>query len=311
MGKIEKFKYANHEEWKAIRRKYVGGSEAGSIIGLNPYKSAYALWAEKTGRIPEFEGNMATKVGTYMEDFIAHLFAEETGKKVQKVNTSLHNTDYPFAIANIDRKIVGEKAGLEIKNTTSLPVIKHLKNCDFPEMYLAQCTHYLAVTGLERWYLAVLVNCKELKLYTLERDEAEIKALMDAEKEFWKFVQMDVAPMPDGADSTSDALLSMYPNSTDDAVDLVAFSTELEEYMALSDQIKNLTKMKDEKANIIKEFMKDAGYGRNGKYSVSYKSQERRTFDTKRFEKENQSLDLSDYYKVSTSRVFKVTKKGE
>lgn len=308
---IKEFEFKDHEEWLAIRKKYIGGSDAGAVVGLNSYKSAYALWAEKTGKVPGFEGNMATKVGTYLEEFVAKLFEEETGKKVRRKNRTMVNDLYPFACANVDRLVVGEKSLLEVKTTTSIPVMKQLKGKDFPECYYAQVVHYLAVTGLKKAYLAVLVNCRELKVYELERDEAEIKALMDAEKEFWKFVQMDVAPMPDGADSTSDALLSMYPNSTDDAVDLVAFSTELEEYMALSDQIKNLTKMKDEKANIIKEYMKDAGYGRNGKYSVSYKSQERRTFDTKRFEKENQSLDLSDYYKVSTSRVFKVTKKGE
>ena len=90
----------NREEWKALRRKYIGGSDAASVIGMNPYKSAYSLWAEKTGKIPEFEGNLATDVGTYMEDFIAKRFEQETGKKVRRENRSFLNDKYPWAIAN-------------------------------------------------------------------------------------------------------------------------------------------------------------------------------------------------------------------
>ena len=57
--------YKSKEEWLALRRELgIGGSDAGAVIGLNPYKSAYALWAEKTGRVPGFEGNTRTAVGS-------------------------------------------------------------------------------------------------------------------------------------------------------------------------------------------------------------------------------------------------------
>lgn len=48
---INKYKWKTHEEWLELRKAYIGGSEAGAIIGMNPYKSAYTLWAEKTGRL--------------------------------------------------------------------------------------------------------------------------------------------------------------------------------------------------------------------------------------------------------------------
>ena len=46
---IKEYEWSNHEEWLAIRRQYIGGSDAGAVIGMNPYKSSYTLWAEKTG----------------------------------------------------------------------------------------------------------------------------------------------------------------------------------------------------------------------------------------------------------------------
>lgn len=308
---IEKIKYENHKEWLAIRSKYIGGSDAGAVVGLNPYKSAYALWAEKTGKVPGFEGNLTTKVGAYLEELVAKLFEEETGKKVQRMNTSIHNTDYPFAIANIDRKVIGEKALLEIKTTNSIPIMKQLRGTEFPEAYYAQVVHYLAVTGLEKAYLAVLVNCRELKIYELERDQAEIDALMGAEDAFWKLVESDTPPAVDGSDSTGDTLLSMYPASNGEEVDLFAFNTELDEYMALNAQIKALKALKDEKANIIKEYMKEAGKGISERYRVSYKSSEKKTFDVDRFEAEHKDIDISEYYKCTITRTFKVTKKGD
>lgn len=308
---IKEFEFKDHEEWLDIRSKYIGGSDAGAVIGLNPYKSRYSLWAEKTGKVPGFEGNISTKVGSYLEELVAKLFEEETGKKVRRKNRTMVNDKYPFACANIDRAIVGEKALLEIKTTTSIPIMKQLRGKEFPEAYYAQVVHYMAVTELEKAYLAVLVNCRELKVYELNRDEAEIDALMQAEEEFWECVKNDTAPALDGMDATSESILAMYPESTDKDVDLMAYESNLRDYVHTSNLIKDLTKMKEEQANIIKEFMRDAGSGSYGIYKVSYKSSERKTFDAVKFAKENKNIPLDDYYKVSSTRTFRVTVKED
>ena len=103
----------------------------------------------------------------------------------------------------------------------------------------------------------------------------------------------------------------MYPASNGEEVDLFAFNTELDEYMALNAQIKALKALKDEKANIIKEYMKEAGKGISERYRVSYKSSEKKTFDVDRFEAEHKDIDISEYYKYTITRSFKVTKKGD
>ena len=65
--------------------------------------------------------------------------------------------------------------------------------------------------------------------------------------------------------------------------------------------------MRDEVANRIKVFMGEAGGGECDGFRVSWKTQTRRTFDSKRFAKENPGVDLSGYYKESSARVFRVT----
>lgn len=308
---IKEIAYANREEWLQLRRGYIGGSDAGAVVGLNPYKGAYTLWAEKTGKTPEFEGNLITEVGSFLEDFVAKLFTRETGKAVRKKNRMLVNDQYPFACADVDRVVVGEKALLEIKTTNSFPVMKKIRNKEYPEQWYCQMLHYLAVSGLQKAYLAVLVECRDFKVFELDRDEAEIAALMDAEARFQNLVKTNTPPPADGLKSTSETLTTLYPESNGDTVNLYSYQTDLAKYTELCEQIKAMEEAKDGIANRIKAFLGEAGKGESDRYRVSWTSSERRSFDSKRFAKENPDIDMDAYYKTSTYRTFKVTQKGE
>lgn len=55
------------------------------------------------------EVNYRMELGNKLEDFVANEFSLKTGLKVRNVNGILKNDKYPFAIANIDRAVVGEK----------------------------------------------------------------------------------------------------------------------------------------------------------------------------------------------------------
>lgn len=307
---ITKVKTASHGEWLALRSTYIGGSDAAAVVGLNPFSSPYALWAEKTGQIPGFTGNLATEVGTYLEEFVAQKFAAETGKKVRKCKQSFFNTDYPFAIANIDREIVGEDAGLEIKTTSELNM-KKFKGGEYPANYYCQCVHYMAMTGKQRWYLAVLIGNRDFRWFTIERDESEIAALMGAEADFWELVKNHTPPAADGSRATTETIETFYQESRDETVDLTLESTALAQYIALGKQIAELEAMRDEAANKIKSFMGDAGGGECDGFRVSWKSTTWRRFDIKRFAQDNPDIDLTAYYKETSARMFRVTERKE
>lgn len=305
---ITKQTTANHEEWKALRHKYIGGSDAAAVVGMNAYLSPYALWAEKTGRLPGFEGNLATEVGTYLEEFVAQKFAAETGKKVRKSNQSWFNDEYPWAIANIDREIVGEDAGLEIKTTSEMN-LKKFKGGEYPANYYCQCMHYLAVTGKQKWYLAVLIGNREFKWFTIERDEDEIKALMDAEEAFKQLVDSDTPPNADGSSSTADTLVTLYPNSINDGIGIGAFERELDNYFRLKAQAKELEETIGGIENRIKAHLGECERGEGEKYKVSWKTQSRSTFDSKKFIADHPEMDVSKYFKTTNTRPFRVTEK--
>ena len=321
---ITKIKTNTHEEWLSERNKSLGGSDVGAVLGMNPYSSPYKVWAEKTGKLPPFEGNEWTRLGTDLESYIAQRFCEVSGFKVVNDKATWRNDKYPHLHANFDRKVVGMKAGVECKLTSELNA-KKFKNGEFPDRFYAQCVDYLAVTEFERWYLVVLIYGKGIKIYQMTRipddsvpewcessvyiDDEEIQALVDSTADFWKCVETDEPPAIDGSSATSDTIKTIYPESNDDSVvDLVAFEGKLREYMELSSQIKNLTELKDEIANQVKVFMDDSARGESANYKVSFASSVRNSFDSKRFAVDNPGIDLSDYYKQTNVRTFKVSK---
>lgn len=293
-------------EWLARRRNTIGGSDAAAIVGLSRYGSQYSVFMDKTGRLPDKPDTEAMRQGRDLEEYVSQRFEEETGKKVRRLQAMLYNPLYPFAHADVDRMVCGEDAGLECKTTSTLDV-KQFHGVEFPEKYYAQCVHYMAVTGCERWYLAVLVFGRGFFVYTLERDQAEIDALMTAEQGFWAgYVETDTPPSPDGSDATTEAMQTIYSDSRPEERTLFGRDMILDEYCTLKRQSKAIKDRMSEIENIIKEDMQDAERGNCDRYTVSWKSQIRKTFDAKAFSTAHPEIDIQPYYKVSTARPFKV-----
>ena len=296
----------SHEDWLSHRQNSIGGSDASAIIGLNPYSSPYTVWADKLGKIPPKEDNEAMRLGRDLEDYVAKRFTEETGKKVRRENNIIINPDIPFAHANVDRMIIGEDAGLECK-TTSVMNLKRFKNGDYPPTYYVQCMHYMMVTGAKKWYLAVLILGVEFKRFEIERDEEEIEALAKSEEAFWELVKKQTPPMADGTDSTTETISTIYAESVDQTVSLMAYESSLKQYIEIGKQIKELENLQKQIANGIKTFMGNSDKGESNSYKVSWASASRNTFDSKKFAEDHSNMDLSKYYKQSSYRTFKVS----
>jgi len=298
----------SHEDWLAERRKSIGGSDAGALLGLNKYSSPYSLWAEKTGKVipPDISDKEAVRLGHDLEDYVAKRFAEETGKSVRRANSFFYNSAYPFAHALPDRMVAHESAVLECKTTSSWEIIKQCREGKFPDQWYAQVMHYQMVLGVAKAYLACLCFGHGFYWFEIERDEAEIAALAAAEREFWDLVQRQSPPPVDGTEATQDALRTIYAESSERSVDLSAVESALKMRGIIEGQIKDLTEQKNEQEAIIQSWMADAERGESALYKVSWKTQERRTFDRKAWEKDHGAIP-DNYFKVSKSRPFKVT----
>ena len=105
--------------WLHLRKSGIGGSDAGAICGVNPYSSAMKVFQDKTGEAVEKQDNEAIRIGHDLEDYVARRFMEATGLKVRKSNFMYRSKEYPFMVADVDRLVVGEDAGLECKTASA------------------------------------------------------------------------------------------------------------------------------------------------------------------------------------------------
>jgi len=302
----------SHDEWLKQRTSGIGGSDCSAILGMNPYMSPFDVYANKLNLIPDKPDNEAMRQGRDLEAYVAERFCEATGKKVRRRNAILHHPEYPWMLGNVDRLVIGEQAGMEAK-TTSILNRSQFRAGEYPDNYYVQCMHYLAVTGLQKWYLAVLVLNKGFHIFEIDRDEEEIKSLIEAEKYFWEYhVQKQIPPPPDGSKAAGECLKALYPEAAEGEIrNLYGNEGKLGSYMEFNRQIKIMETDRDKIEQELKLEMKDAEEGKASGYLVRWKNRSRSNFDGARLQKEQPDL-YKTYLKVPTTyRVFEVKTEGD
>lgn len=204
----------SQEEWLEWRRKGIGGSEAAAICGLNKYTSPLAVYLDKLGELPPLEDNPKMKAGRMLEPLIADWFEEETGYRVMQQHSIFQHPDHPFMLANIDRWIIGENAGLEIKNTSEFNRKDWFDGQEevIPVAYQIQANHYMAILGADRWFVAVLIGGWDFQWRVIERDERLIESLITIERNFWEQHVLKEVP-PEVTAKDTDYLNQLYPES--------------------------------------------------------------------------------------------------
>lgn len=246
-----------HDEWLEWRRKGIGGSDVAAICGLSRYKSPMEVYLDKLGEIPPIPDNPKMLAGRKLEPLIADWFAEDTGMKVWKQNYMFCHPENNFMFANIDRWLPGINAGLEIKNTSEYGRDDWMAT-QAPQEYILQCNHYMAVTGADRWYIAVLIGGWDFQWRIIERDDDLINNLIVVEREFWQnHVQAKVPPAFSHQDTQR--LGEMFPQSNSESIDLPEEAYPIIQKLLEARKVKDNATMQEETAkNQIKGMMGDA-----------------------------------------------------
>lgn len=271
----------------ADRDKFIGGSDIGAILGLNPWKSAYTLWAEKSGRIEveDISDKEAVWWGTNMEELVAKRFCMKTGKKVKKTTYEFSCKEYPFLVAHVDRLGVGEKFVLECKTTSARNRMNYNAG-EVPPMHYAQVQFYLMLTGYTEGYLATKRD-SDFYITKIDRNDEFIEEMLESAIAFWQMVQDGTEPDIDDSESTADTINQMYPESIQGVMDLSDYRQTIESRVAIAHQIKSLESIRRECDSVLKAVMQDSEKGVCDEYTVSWKTNAKgiRTFIVK--EKEN------------------------
>lgn len=292
-------------EWLRCRKKGLTGTDAGAITGMNPYVSAFQVYQDKITDVIEDYDNESMRQGRDLEDYVARRFMEKTGRKVRHANAIFQNEEYPFMLADFDRLLVGEKAGLECKTVSAYSSDKW-KDGNIPLHYQMQVQHYLAVSGYDCWYIAALILGKEFIIRKIVRDEELIQNLVTVEERFWnQNVLAKIAPPPDGSSSYSEMLEKLHPKDKGETVQLYDCREELRRRDELDGLIDKLKKEKNAIDQSIKLQMKEASYAVSGDYHISWITAHQKRIDTQRLKDEDPEI-YQKYLKETASRRFVV-----
>ncbi len=281
------------EEWLRWRTKGIGGSDVSVIAGVNPFRSIFQLWLEKTGQVePEETENDNTHFGNVLEPVVKREFSKRTGLKVRAKRALLQSEEYPFMLADLDG-VIYENGKMNLFEAKTASAYKQeIWEKGIPEEYVLQVQHYMAVTGAEKTYLAALVGGNRFYWKVVRRDEQKIAEIIELEKAFWEEnVLAGKEPVPDGSGATTDFLNEKYASSNGNTILLPEEALSLcRRYEELSGQLNELQDKKDAVSNQLKNFLKNNESGVIGEYRVTWKQVTSMTFDKKRLEKENHAL---------------------
>lgn len=200
--------YKTHEEWLQGRHS-IGGSDASTFIGMNPYKTANQLWREKKGIIQAKElSNSAIEHGNALEPVLRNWFKNSYPEyDVQyKENAILQSKKCNFMLYSPDGLLFHKEKGrgiLEIK-TTLIQNGNMLEqwNDRIPQHYYIQVLHGLLVTDFD--YVVLVAELRfawndrvEIRVYHFSKEEVkeDLEFLLDKEFYNWnEFYLKDKEP---------------------------------------------------------------------------------------------------------------------
>lgn len=205
---IQDITQLSKEAWREERKKGIGGSDVGAILGLNEFKSPFDVYYDKIGaknQKPLSDKSRVTmEIGNRLEDLIADMFQEKY-PSIRVVNdTTMYQHDkYHFMLANTDRMLFlpdGTRAVLECKTVTYADDWESTDFCKgiqgkCPLSYEYQGRHYMATLDIDMAVIAGLdLIRKELYVVFIDRDMDIEQQMISAEAEFWSLVENRTIP---------------------------------------------------------------------------------------------------------------------
>ena len=196
------------------RREGIGGTDVGSIMGANPYRSPIACWKDKLGEMPPVELNHAMEWGSLLEDVIGKKYCDNNNLFFSSVEnctgapdyaegfngvmykpTTIRHSNYDWAYAHPDFFIWDgkERTGIEIKTISEGIYKKYWAEGDIPPWQYYQVVWYSIVTKINKWTLVgfaphIRLSKDPLLVHEIHIDQDTKSKVMAKVKYFWECV---------------------------------------------------------------------------------------------------------------------------
>jgi len=302
---------ASHEEWLKAREGGIGSSEAATVLGVNPFDSAYMLWRRKTGRETGHAETFVMKAGHYLEDAVARFFADETGAMIVKNSAEefvVYDDNNPILRVSPDRyyypknykRNAVNRRILECKTTQ-----KAVDDDNIPKHWFVQLQYQMGVCGVRHGALAWLTQGHSFGYKEIAFDKEFYTFIVERVTAFYEeHVVKDVEPpvftQEDVAVRYAQGVEGKIVDGTYDDAKLIKQAKMLrEEIKCRDDELKGITMR-------LKQKMQDAEVLTIGGdvYCTWKTGKEREVFDTKAFAAEHPELYKQYLDKRQGTRTF-------
>jgi putative phage-type endonuclease len=290
------------------RRLFLGGSDAGAILGLSPWATPYEVWLEKIGegKVVDAAKEKFFRRRKRQEPVVLELLLEEKGIRAKSINTRAFHPEHAFLSCEIDA-IADDGQEIEIKTVHPFMAKEWgaQDTDEIPPHYTAQALHGLMVTGQPSRLVAALIGVDDLRVYRVERDEATVASMLLHELAFWKMV-IERTPPPAIRLSDVEKLYGVDKGQVIAGDDAIAVIDSLARIRDLKAECNEIEKMIEAEQLIVKSFMKDAAVlTLGGKKACSWKTQTANRIDAEALRSNFPDI-AKQVTKVVPSRVFRL-----
>lgn len=271
-------------EQLAERRKYLGGSEAASALGMSPWFSEVQLWESKVKGSDPIEETIPMMVGTALEPTVIRILEKDRDIMVVDRQRPFVDGSTPWRRCTVDGVWMdgGEPVLIEAKTSGGFAGWGEEEDA-IPAQYLYNIHHsFLCVPEAQRAIFPVLLGGRTFRIYEIKRDPDLCDMVRQVEDLFWKVnVVKGIAPIPKDMDD----LKILYPTSR--PLKTVTINGGIEGSVASLVVEQAAAKTALERVDMLKtrigNFMGDAEalLDGTGKTLVTWKSQSRGAYEVK------------------------------
>jgi predicted phage-related endonuclease len=262
------------------RRDCLGGSDAPALVGVDPFRTAGDVWAEKTGRLPMSTADSETEIdpktlGTALGPLLVDYAARRLGKPVA-AEVYYRHPSAPMG-CSVDGICFDPGVLIEAKTTGILgpahPQIAPNYGDDgtdeVPESVLIQTHHSLAVLDAQpdvprigEILVPVLIGGRGLRCYRIVRDDALVTQLLELETDWWtQYVEGDRCPPDDPPSLTTLRRMERKPDAPTRVVD----NTYVAEWQQAKAVLKQAEKIEEMSRRLV---LADLGDGEIGECAL-------------------------------------------
>ncbi|SFI76465.1 YqaJ viral recombinase family protein [Nitrosomonas sp. Nm34] len=249
------------------RQSFIGGSDAASILGISPWKSAYTLYLEKIGESQEEQDQHKERIfarGKRLEPVVVEMLTDELQSRGHEVKIVARNERYgdpehEFLKSEIDLELLidGEPVNGEIKTVHPFAAKDWGAegSDEIPLYYISQVMHGLMIRPRQRAIVAALIGADDLRIHYVDRDQELIDIIREKELLFWnRVISRDPPPVTSFED-----IKHLYKKDHGIVIDadgeLVSLCSQLREH---KNAIKAAEQMAEDLSGKIKLLMGDA-----------------------------------------------------